>query len=62
MMAEMLEVTPEIGKALRENASIDELRMIAVKQGMTTMAADGIRRAANGETSLAEVLRTLGVR
>ena len=62
IMAEMLEVTPEIGKALRENASVEELRTIAVKQGMTTMAADGLRRAASGETSLAEVLRTLGVR
>ena len=62
VIAEMLEVTPEISKALRDNASVADLRAIAVKQGMTTMAADGIRRAANGETSLAEVLRTFGIR
>lgn len=61
VMAEMLEVTPEIAKALREDAPAETLRSIAVLQGMTTMAADGIRRAANGETSLSEVFRTLGL-
>jgi type II secretory ATPase GspE/PulE/Tfp pilus assembly ATPase PilB-like protein len=59
IIAEMLEVTPEIGAALRRNASVDEMRAIAVGQGMTTMAADGIRKAADGKTSLAEVLRVL---
>ena len=62
VIAEMLEVTPEIAKALREDAPVETLRSIAVSQGMTTMAADGIRRAANGETSLSEVFRTLGLR
>jgi general secretion pathway protein E len=61
VIAEVLEVTPEIGKALRENSSVDDLRSIAVGQGMTTMAADGIRRAANGETTLDEVFRILGL-
>ncbi|MHC5054506.1 MAG: GspE/PulE family protein [Planctomycetota bacterium] len=62
VITEMLEMSPEIGKALRADASVDELRAIAVKQGMTTMAADGVRRAAEGETTLREVVRTLGVR
>ena len=60
VIAEMLEVTPEIGKALRAGASLDELRRIAVSQGMTTMATDGIRRAARGETTLDEVMRVVG--
>jgi len=55
VIAEMLEVTPEIGRALRNNASIDDLRAIAVGQGMTTMAADGVRRACTGETTLSEI-------
>jgi len=55
--AEMLEMTPEIGKALREGATPDVLEHIAVKQGMTTLAADGIRRAAAGQTTLDEVIR-----
>jgi len=60
VVAEMLEVTPEIGKALRDGASVDDLRRIAVEQGMTTMAADDIRRAARGETTLDEVMRVVG--
>ena len=55
-IAETLEVTPQIGEALRRGAPADELRRIAVAQGMTTMAAHGIHRAARGETSLAEAL------
>jgi len=34
--------------------------VIAVSQGMTTMAADGVRRAAAGETTLDEVMRVVG--
>jgi general secretion pathway protein E len=59
VVAEVLEVTPEIGAALRKGASVDELRALAVRQGMTTMAADGIRKAAAGTTSLEEALRVL---
>ena len=57
VIAETLVLTPEIGRALRDGASIEKLRAIAVSQGMRTMAADGIRRAAKGETTLDEVLR-----
>jgi excisionase family DNA binding protein len=59
VIAETLEVTPEIEKALRNNASLEELKAIAVEQGMTTMAADGVRRAANGETALDEITRVI---
>jgi len=61
VIAEVLEVTPEIGRALRNNSSLEELRAIAVGQGMTDMAADGLRRAATGETSLDEVMRVGGI-
>jgi len=59
VIAELLEVTPEIDEALRHGASVNELRTIAVGQGMTTMAADGVRKAAEGKTSLDEVFRVL---
>ena len=59
VVAEALEVTPGIGEALRRGATVDELCTIAVGQGMTTLAADGIRRAASGATSLDEALRVL---
>ncbi|MCK4626086.1 MAG: Flp pilus assembly complex ATPase component TadA [Phycisphaerae bacterium] len=62
LIAEMLEVTPEIGQALRGGASADEMRAIAVRGGMTTMAADGIRRAAGGEITLDEVFRVMSLR
>ena len=61
VIAEALEVTPGIGAALRDGASVDELRRIAVSQGMTTMAADGVRRPAGGTTALREVMRVLGL-
>jgi type II secretory ATPase GspE/PulE/Tfp pilus assembly ATPase PilB-like protein len=61
VVAETLLVSPEIGAALRRGAGVEELRGIAVGQGMTTLAADGIRRAAAGQTSLAEVFRVLGI-
>lgn len=60
LIVETLEVTQEIISALERGASDDELRSIAVEQGMTTMAADGIRRAASGETSLDEAIRVAG--
>ena len=60
-IGEMLAMTPEIGQALRNGASIDEMRRIAVEQGMTTIGADGVRRAASGQTSLEEVFRVLSV-
>ena len=52
----------QIGQALRRGASVSDLRSIAVGQGMTTMAADGIRRAARGQTTLAEFFRVLHLR
>ncbi len=60
--AETLEVTPEIIAALGSGASAEEMRTIAVEQGMITIAADGIRRAAMGETSLAEIMRVFKLR
>jgi excisionase family DNA binding protein len=58
-LAETLEMTSEIGAALRRGASDSELHALAVGQGMTTLAADGLRRAAEGLTSLDEVLRVV---
>ena len=61
VIAETLAVSPAIGAALRRGAGTDELRAIAVCEGMTTFAADGIRRAAEGQTTLEEVLGVAGV-
>ncbi|MEK7474110.1 MAG: ATPase, T2SS/T4P/T4SS family [Candidatus Coatesbacteria bacterium] len=53
---EALEVTPAVAKLIREGAADDAIQSLAVKQGMVTMAADGVRAACAGETSLAEVM------
>jgi len=59
VISETLTMTPEIASALMAGDSSAELRAVAVRQGMTPLAADGIRRAAKGLTSIAEVLRTI---
>lgn len=59
MVSEVLEVTPELRAALRRNASDAELRSIAIGQGFASMAADGVRKAAAGMTSLEELQRSL---
>jgi len=61
LIAETLEVTPEIISAFKRDASDKEIQEIAVKQGMTTMAADAIRKAALGITSLTEAMRVAPV-
>lgn len=58
-IAEVLEMTPELDRAIRTGAGPDHLRRLAIEQGMTTLAADGIRRCAAGETTLNEVFRVI---
>jgi excisionase family DNA binding protein len=62
VIAETLELSSEIAGALKRGADADEIRRIAVTQGMVPMVVDGIGRAARGETTLAEVVRVLGLR
>lgn len=59
VVAEVLEMTPELARAVRRRAAVEELERVAVQQGMATMAADGIRRVCAGDTTLGEVLRVL---
>jgi len=61
-LVEILEMSPEIDRARRHGLAADELQAIAVGQGMTTMAADGVRKAAEARTSLEEVMRVLALR
>jgi type II secretory ATPase GspE/PulE/Tfp pilus assembly ATPase PilB-like protein len=61
VIAETMEFTPELQAAIRRGASVDELRTVAIGQGMTTFTADGIRKSAAGITTVEEVIRTVGV-
>lgn len=51
---EFLEMTEEIRSALIRKAPKEELMRLALRQGMTTLAAEAVRRAADGETTLEE--------
>ncbi|OGV39077.1 MAG: hypothetical protein A2X48_18130 [Lentisphaerae bacterium GWF2_49_21] len=57
VIMETLKVTPEISALIRSNASLEQIQHTAIEQGMTTIAGDGIRRFASGETTFDEVLR-----
>ena len=62
VIAEILEVTPEIGRALKESAGLEEIKALAVKQGMITMLSSGIMKASKGETTLNEIMQVTGER
>ncbi len=59
VVAELLTMTPALGEALRQQVPAAELRAIAMSQGMTCLAADGLRRALAGQTTVEEVLRVV---
>lgn len=56
---EVLEVTPKIKELIVKNATADEVQEQAVKEGMVTMFEDGFVKAAQGKTSIEEVLRVI---
>jgi type II secretory ATPase GspE/PulE/Tfp pilus assembly ATPase PilB-like protein len=53
-------VSDAVGDAIVELAPAAEVQAIAVSEGMTTLAADGILKAMNGLTSIEELLRVAG--
>jgi len=59
-VAEALEITPPLYEALENGASAKELRAVAVREGLVTLQAEGVRLAAEGRTSLEEALRVVG--
>jgi len=56
---ETMEVNREIQRLIAARADTKEIEEAAVRAGMTTLAADGLRKAADGITSVAEVARLL---
>jgi type IV pilus assembly protein PilB len=54
---EVMVVSDEIRDLTVERASADEIRRIAVSQGMRTLPVDGFDKVMNGITSIAEVAR-----
>lgn len=60
---EILVKTPELEKAIIEKGTISEydMRILATQQGMVTMTQDGLLKAIDGITSIAEVRSHLGL-
>ncbi len=56
---EVLKVTEEIKDLIVNRASANKIKEKAMEQGMVTMLEDGIIKAAQGVTSIEEVLRVL---
>ena len=54
---EILTLNHSFHDAIVRNASVNELKRLASKSGMRTLAHDGLARALAGDTSLDEVLR-----
>ena len=56
---EVLNVTESIKELIIKGATSDQIRERAQKEGMTTMVEDGFIKAAQGVTSIEEVLRVI---
>ncbi|MEK7564057.1 MAG: GspE/PulE family protein [Patescibacteria group bacterium] len=56
---EVLVADTEIREAILRRASANEIKKIAIKNGMTTMFEDGFQKVKNGLTTVEEVLRVI---
>ena len=59
-IGELLRFDEPVRVSVRDRAPTNEIERVAIEGGMKTLLADGLARAALGETSLAEVLRVAG--
>lgn len=58
---EMLPINSELQAAIADNASSEALSLLAQRQGLNSLFAEGLHAVHCGETSLAEVYRVIGV-
>ena len=56
---EVLEMSEKVRHMIMQRANADMIRKAAAEDGMTTMLEDGLRKASEGLTSIAEVLRVI---
>ena len=54
---EVMTVSEDVEKLAVERASSHDIQRLAIEEGMEVLRTDGLRKAAAGETTLAEVLR-----
>ena len=58
-LQELLVVDAALQQAIVHRAGLEEMRELAKRQGMRTLAEDGIEKALQGQTTLSEVVRVL---
>jgi type IV pilus assembly protein PilB len=56
---EVMEIDDDIRAAVVRKADSDEIKRIAVKNGMTTMIEDGLKKVLEGVTTVEEILRVI---
>lgn len=56
-ITEVMPVTEEIELLALAHASAGEIKKVAIAAGMVTLRDDGLRKAAQGNTTLDEVVR-----
>jgi type IV pilus assembly protein PilB len=58
-LTEVLVVTEEIERMIAARASTDDIRRVAMEQGLHTLRDDGMQKVAEGTTTIEEVLRVI---
>ena len=58
---EVMAMSPELRKAVMEEKSTDDLRDIALDEGMLTLRMDGLKKVERGITTLEEVIKETSV-
>ena len=56
-LVELLEMNEQLSSAILSGATAEQFESLALQCGMRTMFADGIQKAAEGLTSVDEVMR-----
>src|SRR6202043_3244163 len=56
---EVMQMTPEIQTLALERKPSEEIRDVAVAQGMTRLRDDGLEKVKQGRTSIAEIARVI---
>ena len=56
---EVMTVTEDIEKLVVEHASSEDIKKVALRQGMLTLRRDGMEKARMGRTSIEEILRVV---
>ena len=54
---EMLQNTDKIKQGIKDRASTEDLRLLALENGMRTLRMDGVEKVFEGVTDISEILR-----